>query len=1479
MQAKRPASFPQSSGNRHRLQHENTTPSALATQADSNHLTPMGDYRYTGGLARMETAEKPLQARPQPTASLPAAPPPTPDSHRGGLPDALKSGIASLSGISLDDVTVHYNSPQPAQLKALAYARGSDIHLAPGQARHLPHEAWHVVQQKQARVKPTLQLKGELPVNCDAGLEQEADVMGARALQQGLSSKPLAAMQETMPRGYPAFDIDTPAVLQGVFILNHETLDFPPRFYEILGAKLAGIYVTPPDLVDRMQTQADPQTGPLDLLAWLIGQNLVLQNPLVDPGMAELVDEAKRTLVTSSIQHALETMGALSFALAEGRDELPFDTPLGPKIWYSNNVPIMGRTPVKATGQWYTREQLKQLLEQSSSKSLFSGLQKYIDLLAAGSKFIGNGALFGTLQNIESLQLGEKPMAVNYPLIKIGEHWYARDQLEKFPSRYGITGLNPAALKNVGKLESGTEFGKASDLRETLNKLAQEQAALEQAKSEKERLKLEEEALAKSKEEQRRKNPFTTSMEGQLKDSETIEDDIGRRAATHPRSLGAADSMGRKVSAFIDAYELLVPGKGDELYASIGTSNRSTSGAVGQDPAKVKQALLSGTLQGRLTHIIAFRAILADLLLQDSANAQEAAKQAGFDLQAMKRLASGKQDAEHEKLLELKQSIVPGRDAVATNQKPLAEVGIPFSADEQALWHDPNIPEFEVGHTNARINPDHEWAKQTKALGFPFRSGPSTHTADIFEMRELLGLHDLALEDLKLAATGYLLPIGAHSLFEIQHTAEIFGADREITPLLYHKMLAELEAGARLAQQNGLQILNLFGSDVARFDDSALIKAHYYLLSHGYAFLGFHGADEVGVKGITQGGFDENFEKRGKDDPWRGVYFAPDTKTAMGYLGDGAGRLLRVYAPVPVLQAMVQARMPIDDVLSHNELAKRLKMQSFVPSEKDAIIMGRERSHADNEEEANSLEAVMSWSVAKQCIVLPSLHKAKAPSDAELGLPNQITVPSKLSFEGTDAGHSSGGLDLSRDTSGETDPSQWEPNAGFVSHQGPWEKHAYLDGTTDQAGPTRRQIEILRRVKIAARFGMSWREVGALSLPLQANAATLQEILPLIEHLHADSPAWVDFMQRFDSAKDISFISPGLYLSGWLAAIDTSWQAQNVGYVLNCCQFTFPEAVGVTYTNVNVVGYNNGLFDWASNKIEAARLQGVLVHCIEGKNRSATVLAAYLMKSERWDANKAIRFLTAQRPWAEPDRSALLAWEEYLVKTGFIKAPIRPSSSIEPSKPSSAKPPLSSLGLSPTFGDEDWALSLALRESLMDSVKQLSFESTGEQIGLDRYLILHNASGSYNNCLIYSIVGALGLTRTDLQVQAIGQVVRDSRVGVEPNGFLNAQAVPRILAELNRSATRVVIVDTTGKVQSKAVEGQDTYAAEIVNAGAADTIFIVNQRFIHFGYGRLRSNFVMSTVDQSSGDGNHWIRFASTALVLWQPPLFDSLNS
>lgn len=103
--------------------------------------------------------------------------------NRGGLPDGLRSGIEQLSGMDMGDVRVHRNSGKAGEAGALAYAQGSDIHLAPGQEQHLPHEAWHVVQQRQGRVQPTTQAPNGAAVNDDAALEAEADAMGAKAMQ------------------------------------------------------------------------------------------------------------------------------------------------------------------------------------------------------------------------------------------------------------------------------------------------------------------------------------------------------------------------------------------------------------------------------------------------------------------------------------------------------------------------------------------------------------------------------------------------------------------------------------------------------------------------------------------------------------------------------------------------------------------------------------------------------------------------------------------------------------------------------------------------------------------------------------------------------------------------------------------------------------------------------------------------------------------------------------------------------------------------------------------------------------------------------------------------------------------------------------------------------------------------------------------------------------------------------------------------
>lgn len=171
-----------------------------AKRGTASHVPPLSRDEKGGGVSRHEALERRADRAPTPSPRrvgegmpLPAKAAARP--NRTGLPDKLKEGVEALSGLSLDDVKVRYNSPKPAQLQALAYASGTEIHVAAGQEKHLAHEAWHVVQQKQGRVRPTRTL-GKVMINDADPLELEATVMGRQALAGPASGRAVAPPQD-----------------------------------------------------------------------------------------------------------------------------------------------------------------------------------------------------------------------------------------------------------------------------------------------------------------------------------------------------------------------------------------------------------------------------------------------------------------------------------------------------------------------------------------------------------------------------------------------------------------------------------------------------------------------------------------------------------------------------------------------------------------------------------------------------------------------------------------------------------------------------------------------------------------------------------------------------------------------------------------------------------------------------------------------------------------------------------------------------------------------------------------------------------------------------------------------------------------------------------------------------------------------------------------------------------------------------------
>ena len=78
----------------------------------------------------------------------------------------LKSGVENLSGLNLDDVKIHYNSEKPTQIQFEKDIQGRDIHLAPGQEKHLSNHN---------------RIISNLSINNDSALEHEADILGKKS--------------------------------------------------------------------------------------------------------------------------------------------------------------------------------------------------------------------------------------------------------------------------------------------------------------------------------------------------------------------------------------------------------------------------------------------------------------------------------------------------------------------------------------------------------------------------------------------------------------------------------------------------------------------------------------------------------------------------------------------------------------------------------------------------------------------------------------------------------------------------------------------------------------------------------------------------------------------------------------------------------------------------------------------------------------------------------------------------------------------------------------------------------------------------------------------------------------------------------------------------------------------------------------------------------------------------------------------------
>lgn len=99
--------------------------------------------------------------------------------NRTEIPAQPKERTEQNTGVSFSNVRTQYNSNKLAKLGALAYTQGTPAEVGLGQNQHMTHKLDHVVQQKLELVRANAMHPGGVAMNTDAGLERQANEIGA----------------------------------------------------------------------------------------------------------------------------------------------------------------------------------------------------------------------------------------------------------------------------------------------------------------------------------------------------------------------------------------------------------------------------------------------------------------------------------------------------------------------------------------------------------------------------------------------------------------------------------------------------------------------------------------------------------------------------------------------------------------------------------------------------------------------------------------------------------------------------------------------------------------------------------------------------------------------------------------------------------------------------------------------------------------------------------------------------------------------------------------------------------------------------------------------------------------------------------------------------------------------------------------------------------------------------------------------------
>ena len=136
---------------------------------------------------------------------------------------------------------------------------------------------------------------------------------------------------------------------------------------------------------------------------------------------------------------------------------------------------------------------------------------------------------------------------------------------------------------------------------------------------------------------------------------------------------------------------------------------------------------------------------------------------------------------------------------------------------------------------------------------------------------------------------------------------------------------------------------------------------------------------------------------------------------------------------------------------------------------------------------------------------------------------------------------------------------------------------------------------------------------------------------------------------------DMDYICDNIYMGDKYAARDEPYIIENnIDTVVNCA-----ESVNSSYKELKFLELK--MYDKSKQKlfpkleiaykfIKKNSKKNILIHCKEGKSRSAALVVFYLMKENGWDYDTCIKFIKERRPSISPNIGFVEQLKEYYDK-------------------------------------------------------------------------------------------------------------------------------------------------------------------------------------------------------------------------------------